>query len=151
MAVAVAALLWWCGERIVIAVAPAIALGSAGAAAAIAKQIVGRARPSAGVRLVSETGPSFPSGHATDSTAFYVALALIVAIFVLRKPLARVVTVGAGLVVSLGVGLSRLVLGVHWPTDVVAGWALGTATALVVVITVSLATRLSPPAQDSTV
>lgn len=151
MAIAAAALLWWRGARVIIAVAPVIALGVAGAVAGIAKQVVGRGRPPAGLRLVSETEPSFPSGHTTDSTAFYVALALIVAIFVLRRPLARVVAVAAGLVVSFSVGLSRLVLGVHWPTDVLAGWALGMTTALAVVMAVWLLSRLAPPDHESAV
>ena len=98
---------------------------------------------------MSETEPSFPSGHATDSTAFYLALALILALFVLRRPLARVLAVAAGLAVPFSVGLSRLVLGVHWPSDVLAGWALGTTAALVVVMSVSLLCRLTPPDDKS--
>jgi undecaprenyl-diphosphatase len=151
MAVAVAVLLWWRGARVIVAVAPAIALGFAGAVAAVAKQVVGRPRPPAMLRLVSETEPSFPSGHATDSTAFYLALALILALFVLRRPLARVLVVAAGLAVPFSIGLSRLVLGVHWPSDVLAGWALGTTVALVVVMGVSLLCRLTPPDDSSAV
>ena len=75
MAVAVAVLLWWRGARVIVAVAPAIALGFAGVGAGVAKQIVGRPRPPTGLRLVSETEPSFPSGHTTDSTAFYLDVA----------------------------------------------------------------------------
>ena len=151
MAAAVAVLLWWRGARVIVAVAPGIALGLAGAAAGVAKQVVGRARPPAALRLASETESSFPSGHATDSTAFFLALALIVAVFVFRRPLARVLVVTAGLVVPFSVGLSRLVLGVHWPSDVLGGWALGTTTALVVVMAVSLLCRLAPPADRSVV
>ena len=151
MAVAVAVLLWWRGARVIVAVAPALALGLAGVGAGVAKQIVGRPRPPAVLRLVSETEPSFPSGHATDSTAFYLALALIIVLFVLRRPLARVLAVAAGLAVPFSVGLSRLVLGVHWPSDVLAGWALGTTAALVVVMSVSLLCRLTPPDDKSAV
>ena len=149
LAAVAAAALWWRGARVIVAIAPAVSLGVAGFVAAMAKQIVGRARPGAGVRLVSETEFSFPSGHATDSTAFYVALALVVAVFVLRRPLARFATVAVSVLVSAAIGVTRLVLGVHWPTDVFAGWALGSTTALVVVLSVYGVMRLAPGAADS--
>jgi undecaprenyl-diphosphatase len=148
MALAAAALLWWRGARVIVAVAPTIALGLGGTTASVAKQIVGRARPPVGIRLVSETEPSFPSGHATDSAAFYITLALIVAVFVLRRPLARFATVAASFALVGCIGISRLVLGVHWPTDVLAGWALGTTTALVVVLAVAALNRVTPPSNE---
>jgi undecaprenyl-diphosphatase len=145
MALTSAALLWWRGARVIVAVAPTIALGLGAVAASVAKQVVGRARPPIGIRLLNETEPSFPSGHATDSAAFYITLALIVAVFVLRRPLARVAIVAASFALVSCIGLSRLVLGVHWPTDVVAGWALGTTTALTVTLAVAALNRLTPP------
>ncbi len=132
LAVLVAGVLWLRGARLVMAFAPGLALGAAGACAAIGKQLVGRARPPVALRLVNETETSFPSGHATDSTAFYVTLALIVAVVVLRRPLARVATIAAAALLSTAIGASRLILGVHWPTDVLAGWALGSTVALTV-------------------
>ena len=149
LAAVAAVVLWWRGARVIVAIAPAVSLGMAGLAAAMAKQIVGRARPGAGLRLVTETESSFPSGHATDSTAFYVALALVVAVFVLRRPLARGMAVAASVVVSAAIGLTRLVLGVHWPTDVLAGWALGSTAALLVVLSVYALTRRTPIAPDA--
>jgi undecaprenyl-diphosphatase len=148
LAVVVAGVLWWRGARLVVAVAPGMALGLAGAAAAMGKQIIGRERPPAGLRLLSETEPSFPSGHATDSTAFYLTLALVVAVFVFRRPLARVSAVVAGVVLSAAIGVSRLVLGVHWPTDVLAGWALGTTAAVIVVLAVAGFNRVAPPSGE---
>ena len=142
-AVAVAGLLWWRGQRLIVAAAPTIALVVAGALAAVAKQLVDRPRPAASLRLVTETEPSFPSGHTTDTTAFYLTCALILAVFVLRRPLARVAIVGAAGALATAVGLSRLVLGVHWPTDVLAGWALGVGVAVTVVTAVFVATRLT--------
>jgi undecaprenyl-diphosphatase len=147
-AVALAAgyLLWRRGARLGLAIAPALSLGAAGVAAAIGKSLVGRSRPPIGLRLVNETEPSFPSGHTTDATALYVALALVVAIVVFRRPLARILVVtGAGLLGGI-VGLSRLELGVHWPTDVMAGWTLGATIALAVTITAAVASNL--PAGD---
>ena len=135
-------------RRVMVAVAPALALGLAGVAGAVAKQVVGRPRPPAGLRLVAETEPSFPSGHATDSAALYLTVALVLALFVLRRPVARAALVTGGLVLTGCVGLSRLVLGVHWPSDVLAGWALGTTAALVVVLAVAVVVRLTPSDTD---
>ncbi len=129
-----------------LAVTPLLALAGAAGVAGVAKLVVGRARPGASLQLAAESGGSFPSGHTTDTTAFILALALVIAIVVLRRPLARAVAVAAAGLVAFAMGVSRLVLGVHWPTDVLAGVALGAAVALgTVVVTVTL-TRLTPPA-----
>jgi len=144
LAVGAAGLLWWRGKPVVIAVAPAVSLLIAGGLASAAKTLVARPRPPVGLRLIAETEQSFPSGHATDSAACYLALALVVAVFVLRRPLARVAVVAAAGVMTALVGASRLELGVHWPTDVLAGWALGmTAAIAIVLLAVGLA-RLTP-------
>jgi undecaprenyl-diphosphatase len=143
VALAAGCVLWRRGARLGLAIAPAVSLGAAGVAAAIGKSLVGRSRPPIGLRLVNETEPSFPSGHTTDATALYLALALVVAIVVFRRPLARILVVaGAGLLAGI-VGLSRLELGLHWPTDVMAGWALGATIALAVTITAAVASNLA--------
>jgi undecaprenyl-diphosphatase len=149
VAVVAAAVLWRRGARIVVALAPAMALVLAAAAAAAGKQIVGRERPPVGVRLMIETERSFPSGHATDSTALYVTLALVVSVFVLRRPIARAATAFAGVVLPAAVGITRLVLGVHWPTDVFGGWALGLTISLTVFLVVAALSRVTPPTDDS--
>ena len=141
LAAIVAALLWWRGARLIVCLAPGLALGLAGACVAIGKQVVGRARPPVRLRLITETAASFPSGHAADSTAFYVTLAVVVAVVLLRRPLARVGTVAIAALLSAAIGISRLVLGVHWPTDVLAGWMLGTIVAMTVSLFTVLATR----------
>jgi membrane-associated phospholipid phosphatase len=143
IAVVAAVVLWRHGVRLAVAIAPGIALGIGGVAAAAGKSLVARGRPPVALHLVSESGASFPSGHATDSTALYVTLALVVAIFVFRRPIARWACVLGSAVLSGAIGVSRLVLGVHWPTDVLAGWALGLSVALVVTIAASIATRVA--------
>lgn len=148
LAVAAGLLLWRRGLPIAAAAAPAFALGVAGTLTDVAKHVVDRGRPGVGLRLVTEGEPSFPSGHASDSAAMYLTLALVVAVFVLRRPLARVATVAGSGVLVAAIGASRLVLGVHWPTDVLAGWALGATAALAATIGATLLTRLMPP--DST-
>jgi undecaprenyl-diphosphatase len=138
VAICVVAGAWFYHRRLgkAVALAPLAALAAGGACVAIMKSIINRPRPALPLHLVPETDASFPSGHATDSAAVFVTIALLVAIFVVRRPLARAVSVSAGLVATGVIGLSRLELGVHWPTDVVAGWALGLCAALVVTATV---------------
>jgi len=72
---------------------------------------------------------SFPSGHAVMTPVVYFTLAVVVADLEPRRGLKAILPVCSGLLV-LAVGISRVYLGVHWPTDVLAGWALGLAIAL---------------------
>ena len=130
IAVAAGLLLWYRGVPLVAAAAPAFALGVAATLADVGKNVVDRARPGVGLRLIAEGEPSFPSGHATDSTAVFLTLGLVVAVFLLRRPLARIATVAAGGLLAVAIGVSRLVLGVHWPTDVLAGWTAGASWAV---------------------
>jgi undecaprenyl-diphosphatase len=89
------------------------------------KDAVDRPRPSDG--LVDTSGSSFPSAHAAYST-FYVWLAVTIAIR-LRPGMARAaLLIAAGIVITVLVGLSRVYLGVHYMSDVNAGWALGAAS-----------------------
>ncbi len=86
------------------------------------KALVDRPRPEGG--LVDVVGASFPSGHTAYST-FYVWLAVTI-VMRLRPGMARAtLVVGVGIAVSALVGLSRVYLGVHYLSDVNAGWALG--------------------------
>jgi len=89
----------------------------------ITKSMVGRPRPPEQLHLISVTGFSFPSGHATAVVACWGMAAVLVG----SRRTTRVkliVWIGAA-VIALFVGFSRLYLGVHWWTDVVAGHALG--------------------------
>ena len=87
------------------------------------RRSTGRGRPAAWSRL---SGSSFPSGHAAYST-FYVWLAVTI-VMRLRPGMARgAAVVAAGIALTALVGLSRVYLGVHYMSDVSAGWALGAA------------------------
>jgi undecaprenyl-diphosphatase len=89
------------------------------------KVSIDRPRPAGG--LVSTSSSSFPSGHAAYST-FYVWLAVTI-VMRLRPGMARgAAVVTAGIVLTALVGLSRVYLGVHYLSDVSAGWALGAAS-----------------------
>jgi len=83
------------------------------------KVIVDRHRPTV-THLTVVHSPSFPSAHAAQATTILVALALVL-------PWRRIRVVALLLAIALAalVGLSRIYLGVHYPSDVVAGWLLG--------------------------
>lgn len=86
------------------------------------KQLLDRVRPT--FNPIAETlGPSFPSGHSATAAAFYAAVALVVARR--RSPRTRSVLAGAAVAVAIGVAASRVLLGVHWMSDVLAGLAFG--------------------------
>jgi undecaprenyl-diphosphatase len=93
------------------------------------KNIVERVRPSVIPRLVEVSGFSYPSGHATLTTALYVTIGIIAARHV-SQPRVRAMIFLATSVVLLLVGVSRIYLGVHYPTDVASGISLGLAWAL---------------------
>ena len=97
------------------------------------KELIGRARPPQALAVPPfESSPSFPSGHTLNATV----LTAIVVYLLLRRldsTRARAATVLAGGMFALSMGLTRVFLGHHWLTDVVAGWALGLAWAVVVV------------------
>jgi membrane-associated phospholipid phosphatase len=144
-------LFWRRGLRLAVALAPTLALGVSAVAVGLTKTIVGRARPPVSLHLVTESDASFPSGHATDSAAVFVTIALVLAVFVFRRPIARLVSVVAAGSLAAAIGTSRLILGVHWPSDVLAGLALGLGLSLAVTITAGLfATLTPPPAEQST-
>lgn len=128
-----------------VAIAPAVALVVTAAVVSVAKAVVGRPRPDVALRLATETEASFPSGHTADSSALFITLGIVVAVFVLRRPLARVAAIAAAVVLSGAIGVTRLVLAVHWPTDVLAGWALGLLVALAVGVAVTIGDRMAAP------
>lgn len=72
---------------------------------------------------------SFPSGHAMSSAAFYLTLGVLLARLHVRRYI-QIYFMGAALFITMVVGISRVYLGVHWPSDVLAGWALGSVWAI---------------------
>ncbi|HET9317494.1 MAG TPA: phosphatase PAP2 family protein [Vicinamibacteria bacterium] len=94
------------------------------------KEAFGRPRPQLVPHLFGDVAtPSFPSGHAMAAAAIYLTLAALVTRLVEDRR-ARAFVVGVALVLVLLIGVSRVYLGVHWPSDVLAGWTAGLSWAV---------------------
>lgn len=87
-----------------------------------------RERPDVVPHLVEVSSASFPSGHAMNSAMVYLTLAALLA-RAERSWRVRLFLMSGAILVTLLVGFSRAYLGVHWPTDVMAGWSVGAAWA----------------------
>lgn len=93
------------------------------------KAVFARPRPEVVKKLDHVSTDSFPSGHAAASAAVYLTLAVVLA-RLSRRPVVRAYLLCCAVVLTGLVGVSRVFLGVHYPTDVLAGWAVGLAWAL---------------------
>lgn len=105
------------------AIAIVLAYAVTDATVAVVKLVVSRPRPDE--NLTEASGFSFPSGHSATSMAVYGCLAFALARGCRGVPRAAFVLAGVGIVVLIG--LSRIYLGVHYPSDVLAGWITGAA------------------------
>jgi undecaprenyl-diphosphatase len=101
----------------------AVAVGQSLLSSSI-KDLVERVRPAIDP-VASTLGPAFPSGHSTGAAACYAALALIAGRGRSRR--AQAVLAGSAVFLAVAVGASRVLLGVHWFSDVIGGLALGWA------------------------
>lgn len=141
---ALMALGWWAWRRAWrIVVSGGLGLGLLLAVDVAAKSLVARPRPPLGWHAVAVAGYSFPSGHAMLS----LGIVLLIGWLAHRRDL---LPLGAGArwavgapagVVLLGIGASRVVLGVHYPSDVLAGWLLAVLVVAAVVLADTAWTR----------
>ena len=94
------------------------------------KHIFLRARPDTALHLVTQGGYSFPSGHSVTSAIFYGLLIYLLNRHCKNEKLKKILGAVCGFL-ALAIGPSRIYVGVHWPTDVLAGWCIGGAVLLV--------------------
>lgn len=106
---------------------------------------IARPRPDLGGPVVATFTPSFPSGHAFLSTVVFLTIGGLIAMAA-RNRREKVVILATALFLALSIGASRVVLGVHWLTDVTAGWLLGLAWSGMVLL---LAQRLARPGETT--
>jgi undecaprenyl-diphosphatase len=124
---------WWRGHvRLALSVTAITLL--ARALNEFQKIWIARSRPDLETHLVVVKTMSFPSGHSTSAMVFYLTAALVLS----QGSRWRHAAVAAGLLMAVLIGLSRVMLGVHWPSDVVGGWAFGL---LWVMVTLRIAQR----------
>jgi undecaprenyl-diphosphatase len=107
-----------------------------------------RPRPDLVAHVVETTSMSFPSGHAMLSAVTYLTLGALLA-RTQRRRRVRGYILGAAILLTLLIGLSRIYLGVHWPTDVLAGWCLGAAWALICWAAATWLTRKDAPTLEA--
>jgi undecaprenyl-diphosphatase len=101
----------------------------------VIKRLVERARPDEAMWLIPEDGFSFPSGHANASFVFYLFLMILLRRYFIiggSYGAANLVSVAMPLLVAV-IGASRIYLGVHYPTDIIGGWLLGSILLIIVV------------------
>ena len=101
------------------------------------KLVFDRARPDPQGHLIAVHTLAFPSGHAANAMALGLGLAFLLPL----RPELRRRAIAAALLYAFVVGTTRLILGVHWPSDVVGGWATG---ALLALLLAALARERSP-------
>jgi undecaprenyl-diphosphatase len=105
------------------------AIGGASILNALFKFSFHRDRPQVVPHLAEVSNTSFPSGHAMIAAATYMTLGALIA-HTQPSRAVRIYVLSLAVALTILIGLSRLYLGVHWPSDVLAGWSFGSAWAL---------------------
>ncbi len=117
-----------CVGRPARAAAVTLAMTSGALAVTALKATFGRARPDPAFAALVQDGLSFPSGHASMSALFYLTVGVLVAQRHERLRV-RAFLMAVAAFMTVLVGVTRVMLGVHWASDVLAGWAFGTGWA----------------------
>lgn len=112
-----------------VAIFTLVACGGGLVLSSVLKYAIDRPRPELVPHGNQIYTSSFPSGHSMMSAVVFLTLAALVA-RVVEKMRLKGYTLGVAIVLTLLVGVSRIYLGVHWPSDVLAGWSAGAAWAL---------------------
>lgn len=107
-----------------------VAIGGGAIISYVLKTAINRPRPELFQHLAYVTTASFPSGHSMLSATTYLTLGALLANLQNNRRL-KAYLIGLAIFITIAVGLSRIYLAVHWPTDVLAGWMAGAAWAQV--------------------
>jgi undecaprenyl-diphosphatase len=105
------------------------AIATGAIAGNLLKLFYARPRPDLVAHLVDTYSTSFPSGHAMNSAVVFLTLGALLARAEANRTV-RIYLVAVALFLTLIIGFSRIYLGVHWPSDVLAGWCVGAAWAI---------------------
>ncbi|NMM82924.1 hypothetical protein B2J88_00825 [Rhodococcus sp. SRB_17] len=124
LGIAAGAFLSWRARSVIPGIAVIGTVGAAAVASTVLKAIVGRERPPTATQVLLETDHSFPSGHVTGTAALIGIIVLVVA--TQYTPAVKRLLMLLTVVVTVIVALTRVYLGVHWLTDVIAGAVLAT-------------------------
>lgn len=93
------------------------------------KSMFARERPPSAYQAVETLNASFPSGHALLAAVFYLSVAVMMTRAFPQRGL-KAYVLGVGITLAMMVGLTRVYLGAHWASDVLAGWCVGAAWAM---------------------
>lgn len=104
------------------------------------KEIIGRTRPTVVTHLLQEKSLSFPSGHSMMSAIVYLTQATLLSRIETNKKV-KIYIISTALLLTILIGISRVYIGVHYPTDVLAGWVAGISWALLCWYVASLLER----------
>ena len=104
------------------------------------KEFIGRTRPTIVTHLLEENSHSFPSGHSMMSAIVYLTQATLLSRIEENRK-AKIYIISVALLLTFLIGISRIYIGVHYPTDVLAGWVAGISWALLCWYAVSLLER----------
>jgi undecaprenyl-diphosphatase len=129
LALLAGAILWWRRRSPLPGLVVIATVALAAGLSTLTKVLVGAQRPPRQLQLLIEVDPSFPSGHVTGTMALLGIVAVVVGNG--RTRTVRIALVSGVVLATAVVALTRLYLGVHWPTDVAGGFLLGGAAVLV--------------------
>ena len=132
VAVVVGVAVWVRSRSVTAAIAPWLSVVVCGQIVSVLKKSTDIARPPVEFQVAQIRNPSFPSGHAANTTALIVSVVLVAWCAAELSPRTKMWVSIGGAVIVTAMGLTRLVLNVHWLSDVLAGWCIGAAVGLAI-------------------
>ena len=132
VAVIVGVLVWVRSRSVTAAIAPWLSVVVCGQIVSVLKKSTDIARPPVEFQVAQIRNPSFPSGHAGNTTALIVSVVLVAWFATELSRRTKMWVSISGAVIVAAMGLTRLVLNVHWLSDVLAGWCIGAAVGLAI-------------------